>query len=159
MGELFDRWRRKKERGGGRGKIWRRKLSSLPLNQMTGENDFSQIWISNCYLCLLLITFHIASGCELNSDESPCMMMMLLIIMTMNMMMLLLVQMIDRVDGPNYVDDDDFLNIPSQRAPGSCLVWKCEWKHIRISKQRGCVVCWHPRWGSSGRQKLLSIHF
>ena len=28
----------------------------------------------------------------------------------------------DRVDGPNYVDDDDFFNIPSQRAPGSCLV-------------------------------------
>ena len=28
---------------------------------------------------------------------------------------------LDRAGGPKDVDDDDFFNIPSQRAPGSCL--------------------------------------
>ena len=42
----------------------------------------------------------------------------------MKMMILLITDDVDldRVGAPKDVDDDDFFNIPSQRAPGSCSV-------------------------------------
>ena len=157
MGELFDCWRRKKERGGGRGKIWRRKLSSLPLNQMTGENDFSQIWISNCYLRLLLITFHIASGCELNSDESPCMMMMLLIIMTMNMMTLLLVQMIGWIVQIMLTMMTSSI-FPAKGPLGVVRFENANENRLEFSNKEAVWSVGILN-GDRGRQKLLSIHF